>query len=263
MVTPTELDFQYLMQFMHSLANAAKRITLSWYQKENHLQDKADQTPVTIADQETEQHLRSLIAEHFPDHGFLGEETGEKDLHAEYIWIVDPIDGTKNYTIGAPIFGTLIALLQDGAPIAGLLDMPVLQQRWFSYCGRSTELNGETCQTDKCDQLATAIIHATTPDMFNPRQSRQFDHLSAHCRFRLFGKDCYAYGLLASGFLHLIMEADLKAVDILPLVPIIENAGGKITDWQGHPLSLKNHRTALASCNPVLHELALSRISGL
>ena len=257
----SQLNDSRITDFMHQLADAAKKITSNYFRQDIQVQQKADQTPVTRADLETEYKLRELVNRTFPEHGFFGEETGSSDLHAEFTWIIDPIDGTKNYTIGVPIFGTLIALLREGVPVAGLLDMPVLEQRWLGLQGQATKLNGRVCGTSNCSKLSDAIIHATTPDMFDKHQAQQFDRLSAHCRFRLFGKDCYAYGLLASGFLQLIMEADLKVFDILPLVPIVQGAGAVISDWNGQAISLQNHRKVLVACNETLQQQALTIIN--
>lgn len=252
-----------LRDFLHQLADLAKQITLQYFRQDIQLQQKSDRTPVTVADQEAELCLRDHIVERFPDHGFLGEETGEHCMDADYAWIVDPIDGTKNYTIGAPVFGTLIALLYKGRPVAGLLDMPALSQRWVGIAGQPTLLNGATCHVSPATPIGDAIVHATTPDTFDERQREQFDQVSEQCRFRLFGKDCYAYGLLASGFLQLVMEASLKAVDILPIVPVVEGAGGIITDWRGLPISLTNHDTALVASDAHLHRHALQVIDNV
>lgn len=248
-----QTDSRELLDFLHHLADMAQQITMRYFRRDIQLRQKSDRTPVTIADRETEQSLRRCISKKFPDHGFVGEETGSQNVDADYTWIIDPIDGTKNFTIGAPVFGTLIALLYQGRPFAGLLDMPALSERWVGIQGQPTLLNGEPCHVSPATPICDAIIHATTPDMFDQLQRQQFNHVSGQCRFRLFGKDCYAYGLLASGFLQLVMEAGLKAVDVLPLVPVIEGAGGIITDWQGQPISLTNCGTALAASDANLH----------
>jgi len=201
-----------------------------------------------------------MVRESHPDHGFIGEEFGHDAGAGEFAWIVDPIDGTKQFITGVPLFGTLIGLLQNGRPILGVADIPAMHERWIGVQGRQTLLDGNVCQTSRITQIAEATIYTTSPDIFAPEQWTVFDSLSQRCRFRRYGLDCYAYTLLSAGHADIVMEAGLHPFDILPLVPIIEGAGGRLTDWEGYALTLDHCERALAVANDALHVATVDSI---
>lgn len=206
--------------------------------------------------------MRALIEAAYPGHGIFGEEHGKLRADAEYVWVLDPIDGTVGFATGKPLFGTLIALTRDGAPILGVIDAPALDQRWVGAAGRATTMNGATVQTRAGAALAGAWLYATTPDMFRGPDADAFSRLSETVRRRAFGADCYAYGLLASGRVDLVVEADLKPYDYCALVPVIEGAGGTITDWSGAPLTVASGGRVCAAGDAALHKAALARLAG-
>jgi len=222
--------------------------------------DKPDLSPVTAADQEAEQAMRSLIEERFPDHGILGEEFGPLREGAEFVWTLDPIDGTKSFISGVPLFGTLIALTHAGRPILGVIDQPISRERWVGVVGRRTMFNGATVRCRTCPSLATATLFATTPDMFTGADAAAFGRLSRAVKLTRFGADCYAYGLLASGFIDLVLEASLKPYDFCAMVPIVEGAGGVATDWHGGELGLSSGGRVLVAGDRRAHEAARARL---
>lgn len=242
------------------LADAAAEVVRPLFRTELPIEDKSDDSPVTLADKQAEATIRTLIGQHFPDHGIIGEEHGRENPDAEYVWVIDPIDGTGAFISGIPTFGCLIALLKDGVPVLGLLDQPISRERWIGESGVATEFNSTPVHTRDPGRLCNALLTATTPDMFTtPEMRAAFDRLETAAKRCRFGYDCYAYGLLASGHLHLVAEASMKLHDFAALVPIITGAGGVITDWTGAPLTGASTRgDVLASASPALHDEALA-----
>jgi myo-inositol-1(or 4)-monophosphatase len=199
---------------------------------------KADRSPVTIADRTAEQTMRAVLAERFPDHGVLGEEFGLDRPEASMRWVLDPIDGTRAFITGRPTFGTLIALFQDDVPIVGVIDQPVTGERWIGAVGRPTVFRGPmggVAGCRPCPSLADAELSCTSHEMFGDDMPR-WERLRRAARRNTWGGDCYAHGLLALGLIDIIAESDMHVWDWGPLVPVIEGAGGSVTDWQGLPL---------------------------
>jgi len=242
-------------------ADKAREITRHWFRADLDVVSKSDKSPVTIADEQTEVALKSVILDRHPSHSFLGEETGSEINDSEWQWIIDPIDGTKSFATGNPTFGTLVALLQGGTPVLGIIDHSILDERWIGIIDQATTHNGVICSTRPTTNLADASIYATTLDMFDDDAFAKYNRLSKHCQFRIFGGDCYAYGLLSRGLTDLVCEADLKPYDYLALSTVVTGAGGVITDWQGHPLTLGSGDQVLASGNMALHQAALDIVN--
>jgi len=241
----------------HALADDAREVTLSHFRQPLAVEDKADSTPVTQADQATERLLREKISARFPDHGIVGEEFGAHQPDAAYVWIVDPIDGTGSYICGNPLYGTLISLVHQRQPVLGVIDMPALQERWIGSSVSATERNGVASVVSQCQRLDDARILATTPEMFNADEWPRIDALRQRCHVRRYGGDCYNYALLASGHADIVVESDLKPYDYMALVAVIEGAGGVISDWQGQPLRLGSGAQVIAAATPELHAQAL------
>ena len=242
-------------------ADQARIVTRKWFRAEFDVVSKQDNSPVTIADQQTEEVIKREILNRHPDHGFFGEETGQQFNNEEWQWVIDPIDGTKCFATGMPTFGTLISLLHNQQPVMGIIDHCILDERWIGIAGRETTHNGTPCRTRSTRQLENASVYTTTMDMFDEITGAQSKNLTKCCQFRVFGGDCYSYGLLASGFNDLVCEADLKPYDYFALIPVIEGAGGIATDWQGRKLSLESNGQVLASANSGLHEAAIAKLN--
>ena len=238
---------QEFINFAGLLADTAGPILRRHFRTQVLVDTKLDQTPVSIADRDAEKAMRRMISETYPGHGILGEEHGIEGIEKEYIWVLDPIDGTAAYLAGKPQFGTLIALVHRGEPIIGIIDQPILGERWLGAKGQITTFNGAKTATRRCSKLKEANLNTTSPDMFEDQNSDGFSKLSERVAMTMYGGDCYAYGLLASGHIDLIVEADLKPYDFCALIPIINGAGGSITDWQGALLNMKSDGRVVAS----------------
>ncbi len=230
----------------HALADAAGAVARRYFRQKIAIDAKPDLTPVTIADREAEAAMRRLIAATFPAHGIIGEEEGRMRADAEFVWVLDPIDGTKNFISGIPLFGTLIGLAHRGRPVLGVIDQPVLRERWVGAAGQDSTLNGTIVRSRACAALADATLYSTSPDMFAGDDAARFQRLKQAVRLARFGADCYAYAQLATGFIDLVVERDLKPYDYFALVPVIEGAGGTVTDWDGRPLDLGSDGRVIA-----------------
>ena len=248
-----------LVVLAHRLADAARPIVARHFRTPFAIDDKSDNTPVTIADRDAELAMRRLLAEAVPDHGVFGEEHGAERTDAEYVWVLDPIDGTKAFITGLPIFGTLIALLHRGKPVLGVIDQPILQERWLGVGGRPSTLNGKRIEVRECATLGRAYMYSTAPIMFPGEMEQRHTMLAKQVKLFRWGGDCYAYGLLAAGHVDLVVENSLKLYDFAALVPVIEGAGGVITDWRGQKLDMNSDGSVLAAGDRDVHRAA-SRI---
>lgn len=262
MQVPDSHDLSGIAAFAEGLADLAGPIARQYFRQRLVVQSKADASPVTIADQEIELAIRRRIRESFPDHGLFGEEHGLDHADAERVWVIDPIDGTKSFISGMPTFGTLIAYLEGGVSRVGVVDHPVLRERWVGCAGAPTLLNGQPCRTSGRTALADSILYATTPDIFEGADRDRFEAVSRRVALRRFGGDCYAYALLASGHVDVVVEVALQPYDYLSLVPVIEGAGGVITDWSGGRLGLEGDGRVVAAATPSLHAEALRVLNG-
>lgn len=250
-----------LAVFAMRLAEHAGALSLKYFRKTLDVEHKADRSPVTVADRSIETAMRQRIEETYPHHGILGEEHGEENIDRANTWVLDPIDGTKSFITGMPTFGTLVAHLEHAVPVIGIIDMPMLDERWLGVAGQPALFNGSACKTSDCRRLADANIYATSPDMFDAAGKDAFDRVSMRAAMRRFGGDCYAYGLLASGHVDAVMEMQLEPYDYMALVPVIECAGGVITDWQGAPLHTGSDGHVIAAATPALHDEMLCALA--
>jgi inositol-phosphate phosphatase / L-galactose 1-phosphate phosphatase / histidinol-phosphatase len=226
--------------FANTLADASRELFAPNIGLAPAVQVKSDRSLVTQLDRTIELRLREMISSRYPTHGILGEEEGSERTDAEFLWVLDPIDGTAPFIAGVPVFGTLIALLHEGRPILGVMDLPVTKDRWVGVQGQPTLHQGKPCATRVCDNLADAMLTASNPDFFAPDELPAFEALRTRTRWRIYGGCCMSYGLLASGRTDIAIDSKLKLYDYAPFVPIIEGAGGVITDWDGKALSLSN-----------------------
>ena len=244
------------------LADAAGAAIRPYFRVPLQVEDKADLSPVTAADRGAEAAMRRLIAARFPDHGIIGEEFGREREDAEFVWVLDPIDGTKSFISGVPLFGTLIALAQNGRPIIGVIDQPISRERWIGAAGRETTHNGGAVHCRACPGMAAATVFATSPDMFKGANAPAFARAAAAAKLVRYGADCYAAGLLALGCIDMVIEADLKPYDYSALIPVVEGAGGIATDWRGAPLDLHSDGRVIFAGDRRSHREALALLVG-
>jgi inositol-phosphate phosphatase/L-galactose 1-phosphate phosphatase/histidinol-phosphatase len=259
----TDACAEEFIELANRMADAAGDISRRYFRQDFEVEVKSDSSPVTTADREAELAMRELIEAAQPGHGIVGEEFDPVGPDAEYLWVLDPIDGTKAFACGIPVFTNMIALLRAGEPILGVINQPVLGERWVGAAGRPTTLNGDAVSVRPASRLGDVALHATSPGMFEAGDDMAaYERLAAACWYRRFGADCYAYGLLASGHVALVAEAQMKIHDYLPPVRIVEGAGGVITDWQGQPLGLDSSGHVLAAASAELHAAALALLAG-
>lgn len=251
------------LPFATSTLNETGLIGMRYFKQPIDIEQKQDTSPVTAADIEIEKLIRSRISQSYPSHGILGEEQDSINLSAELCWVIDPIDGTKSFISGMPLWGTLLALLKDSDPVFGIIDVPALGERYVSTQEYGTVRNGESIKTSNCEELRNCNLFATSPDMFNPAEFQVFDSLSRRARFRRFGGDCYSYAMLAAGKIDVVIEAGLKPYDYLPVAPIVTGAGGVMTDWSGNPLTPSSDGRVIAAATPALHRALLEETANL
>lgn len=239
------------------LADEAGVIVRRYFRQSFDVISKDDASPVTIADRGVEQRIREILETERPEDGIFGEEFGVKDSQNGLSWVIDPIDGTKSFIVGRPTFGTLIALCREGVPILGIIDQPISGERWAGAEGLPTTFNGVPVATRPCADIAQAAAGSTTPDMYK-RTGPVYEAFERQCKAMIWGGDCYMYGLLACGWMDIVIEASLKPYDFAAVVPVVQRAGGVMTDWQGKALTIHSEGEILACGDPVLHGKALN-----
>ena len=251
-----ELEEDYVI-FGERLAEASGKIIRERFNKNRLVQYKDDGSPVTSADKDAETVMRDMIMVEYPNHGILGEENKSWQIGSEYLWVLDPIDGTKNFASGFYNFGTLIALVIGGHFALGIINQPVLNQCWIGVAGRGTLFNGDLTETRECSELGEAWMCSTTPNMFRGSKENGYKKLSSNVKHSIFGSDCIGYAMLSCGQIDIVCEAQLKPWDFAAHIPIIEGAGGMITDWSGKKLTLESSGEVLAAGSEELHKQAV------
>lgn len=251
--------------FIRQLAHVAAAETLPRFRSQGAVDNKlaGGFDPVTEADQEAERVIRKLINTQFPDHGILGEEHGSENLSSRYVWIIDPIDGTRAFISGVPVWGTLVGLTVDGDAVAGLMSQPFTGELYYANAsGSHYEGPGgpRKLATRKTTKLSDAILFTTTPSLFLGQMRSHYDELERKVRLARYGTDCYAFAMLAAGNVDVVADPGLKPYDIVALIPIIEKAGGVITTFEGKPA--EQGGDILAAATPELHAAAMAALRG-
>ncbi len=254
--TPAEF-----LTLARSLVDISRPILRGYYRQRLDIISKGDESPVTKADRECEGALRQAINKAFPTHGIIGEEFGSEREEAEFVWVLDPLDGTRAFVTGRPTFGTLIALTQGGRPILGVIDMPILADLWIGAVGHATTLNGDVVKARACESLKDAYFSAALPQMFLGSARAVHDQIAGAVKSATYGGDCYQYGMVATGFLDLVVEKTLGIYDFLSLVPVLEGAGAHITDWQGRSLHTKSGDAVVAAGDKRVLDAALTLLN--
>lgn len=251
-----------LLAFACSLADESRSILRRRFRSGVDLDIKADASPVTAADREVEAALRARIRDAFPAHGILGEEEAPEAPDAEHVWVLDPIDGTRSFVTGRPLFGTLIGLVRRGRPVLGVIDAPITGERWCGVEGLGARLDGAPIRVRERRTLAHAALYASPPHHFGGAHAEGFERLRRSVRFTLYEGDCYAYGQLAQGDIDLVIETALEPYDVCALVPIVREAGGFIARWNGDEVGLEGKGTVVAASHPELALEALEILRG-
>lgn len=222
---------------------------------------KSDASPVTETDERVEREIRSLVSGAFPDHGMLGEEYGADAATAEFVWVIDPIDGTRQFIAGYPFYGTLIALCRNGVPVLGVVEMPVMAERWVGVQGRQSTVNGLPIRTRPQTDLPAALAASSNTEFVFDTDRAAYQRLVAATKWRVYGGACYGYMSLAAGKIDLCFDSGImREVDYCALVPIVEGAGGVMSDWDGRPLTMHSGMQMLASGDKRLHQQVLREI---
>ncbi len=264
----SDTDKKQYTAFLNDVANAAAKVSLQYFKKNLVIENKgpklnSDFDPVTIADKNTEKAIRELIRTRFPDHNILGEEEAAENKNSDFTWVIDPIDGTKAYITGVPTWGTLVGLQEKSKTIYGLLDQPYLKER-FIGTPAGTTMNGKPIKCRPCDSLFDATISTTDPlQLFDgPVEQDAYFRVASRAKLMRNGYDCYAYAMIAAGFMDVVIESGLAPYDIAALIPIVEGAGGVVTNWQGGPADQGGQ--VVACGDKRLHEevIALLNIAG-
>ncbi len=261
----TAVDFE---TFVARLADVAGEATLPFFRSALGAQNKADATaafdPVTEADRAAEVVMRRMIEAQFPAHGIIGEEFGVKADDAAYVWVLDPIDGTKSFVSGLPMWGTLIGLKHNGRPCYGMMSQPFTRERFFGdgqasfWTGPAHRGQGQErrkLRTRACADIAEATLMTTSPRLFTPEKRAAYERVESRARIPRYGGDCYAYCALAAGHVDLVIEDGLQPYDIVALIPIIQGAGGVVTSWDGGDAA--NGGSIIAAGDPAVHEKAI------
>ena len=236
------------------LSDESSKVILKYFRSKFDVESKKDNTPVTIADRETESLIRDMIGKKYPDHGILGEEYEEKNSETEFKWVIDPIDGTRSFIAGHKDFGTLIALLQNNKPILGIINCPAHNERWQGSINENTLINGKPTFTSKINSLADCYSFTSGLYFESNNFKALYDNLIAKIKNYRFGGDCYMYGMLASGLIEIVVEDTLKTHDYMALVPIIEGAGGAVSDRFGKKINLNSDGSFVATCSQSIHK---------
>jgi histidinol-phosphatase len=255
-------QFPAALSLAGQLADVARGIALAHFRTPLAVERKSDGSPVTVADRDIETRMRRMIRAAFPAHAIRGEEFAAEGS-GEFTWVLDPIDGTKSFVTGYPLFGSLIALLQGDRPVLGVIEVPVLGERWVGCEGRATLFNGRQARASSCRTIEQAVVYTTTAETFNSAERRRFEALSARAALRRFGGDCYLYGMLAGGHCDLVIEVQLKPHDFMAAIPIVEGAGGRISDWRGQPLGTVTDGRVVAAATEALWRQAVEELSAV
>jgi myo-inositol-1(or 4)-monophosphatase len=257
------VDFE---RFVHDLATRSGEAILPFFRTALTTRNKAGPgafDPVTEGDKAAEVVMRRMIRETFPAHGIIGEEFGSENVDAEFVWVLDPIDGTRAFMAGLPVWGTLIGLKRGGEPAYGMMHQPFTRERFFgdgsgaSYTGPD---GARELRTRPCEALSEATLMTTSPRLFKGKERSGFEKVEKAARLTRFGCDCYAYCMLAAGHVDLVIETGLQPYDIVALAPIIEGAGGAVTTWDGG--SPAQGGRIIASGDRRIHDAALALLNG-
>ena len=246
------MDLRKRLNVAQNIAATASDVAMSHFRKPLDVSAKADQSPVTIADQETERTIRALLEQHFPDETIFGEEYGQSG-DASDMWIVDPIDGTRSFIAGLPLFGMLLGYVSGDDPLVGVINMPALGELYSGAHGLGATMNGSSVSTSDCENLCDARLFLNEGDKLALREPDVFGRLIRSGALRRMSADCYPHALVASGSADGVVDFDLQPYDYLPVSAVVQAAGGIMTDWQGKKLTMDSDGRTVTAATPALH----------
>ena len=252
---------QEYLNFANKLADEASIISMKYFRTSLDIENKSDESPVTNADKNTELKLRSMIEKEYPGHGILGEEFDSINPDAEFIWVIDPIDGTKSYLAGHKDFGNLISLTQNKKPIIGIINCPAHKERWVGAKNQNSTLNQQTSRTSSVTKIEDAYFFSSGLYFDEPHLRNAVDKIKHKVKYYRYGGDCYMYGMVASGLIDFVIEDTLGVHDYMALVNVIEGSGGKVTDKFGNEITTDSRGSCIASANEKLHSELISLIN--
>ncbi len=255
-------NIEFFIKTALRITAEASEIPRHYFRADFDIEHKQDKSPVTIADQKTEQFIRNALEQHFPEHAIFGEEFGRQSKDSEYEWIIDPIDGTRSFVSGMPLYGMLIALLKNMQPQLGIIRMPQLNEVYVGDCHTATLNQTKSLHCSEVTRLRDAIVYINEGEKINQNNPALFKLLCATGRVMRLGYDCYPHALLASGQVDLVIDYDLKPYDYFSLIPVVKGAGGVITDWQGKALTMQSKGDVVSASTIDLHRQALDLLNG-
>tara|TARA_Y100001970_G_scaffold288916_1_gene417693 strand:- start:3102 stop:3878 length:777 start_codon:yes stop_codon:yes gene_type:complete len=254
-------NYNEFVEFANYLADESSKITNKYFRTKISIDNKEDESPVTIADQETEMKIRELIMSKYASHGILGEEYENINNNAEFVWVIDPIDGTRSFIAGHKDYGTLISLLHNEKPILGIINCPAHEERWIGVKDKKTTLNNKEISTSSINKIEDSYLFTSGIYFDEPILRKGYEKIKNKSRYYRLGGDCYMYGMLASGYIDIVIEDTLKAHDYMALINVIEGAGGKVTDKYGKEVNVNSDGSLVASSNFQLHQQIISIIN--
>lgn len=250
------------VSFAEALLPKTREIISYYFRNNNYdIISKEDESPVTLADRKVEEVIRQAIEKTYPTHSIKGEELGDTIHSSPYTWIIDPIDGTKSFISGMYTFGTLLALCYEDDIIFGMIDQPIIKDLWMAKKGEGCFFNGQRISSSLTKSLKDSILTSTSPDLFTNDQLIKFRQVSNKSNVLQWGGDCYGFGLLANGQTDLVIEAGLQFHDLAAIIPIVQEAGGIVTNWSGEKINLNTDGTVVAASTKELHEETLSLLN--
>ena len=255
-------EFSEFAAFANRLADAARACIAAFADQAPEPIQKGDGSPVTALDRAVEDRLREMILETYPNHGIIGEERGATSADKELVWVIDPIDGTLPFLAGLPVYGTLLALVRGGAPVLGIIDMPVTGERWVGCQGLPSTRNGKPVKVRACGELSAALMSTSNPDFYADSDFPALERMKAATRWTVYGGSCLAYAQIASGRIDVGIDVAFDRTDYLALVPVLTGAGGVITDWDGNALTLRSGDRLVAAGDPGIHSKSLAVLAG-
>ena len=247
-------SYKEYVEFANTLADEASKISMQYFRTKLSIDQKNDMSPVTIADQNTEIKIREMINKKYPNHGILGEEFEAIKPDSEFVWVIDPIDGTRSFIAGHKDFGNLIALTQNNNPILGIINCPAHQERWVGIINKETTMNNNVVKTSNTSLINESHFCTSGLYLEDDHFKKSCDKIINKSKYYRLGGDCYMYGMIASGLIEIVLEDTLKTHDYMALIPVIEGAGGVVTDKYGASVNIKSGGSIVASANKILHK---------